>query len=105
MEEKVNLLQQRQWEAKGDEGISIPEAYITPLKYEILVFRDKKTFTFRCKEYEHGEGGQWNFTHVIIDSSERDPSGEVVTKRITYHPWVELINTPCMVIPAPEDAE
>ena len=102
MEEQVNLLEQSQWEAGPDEELKIPEIYITQLKYEIVVFTLQKDFTFRCSEYEQVKSGAWRFANVIIDTSKRNPKGEVVLKRVTYHPEIQLVNVPFMVVPAVE---
>jgi len=105
MEEQVNLSKQNQWQAGPDEEIKIPEIYITRLKYEVVVFTQKKDFTFRCSEYEQVQGGAWRFAHVIIDTSKRNPKGEVELKRVTYHPEITLLNLPSMVMPAPEEKD
>ena len=102
MIEQVNPFEQNQWEAELDEDLKIPEGYITGLQYEILVLLPKKTFTFRCHSYEHIEAA-WQFKNVIIDTSKRDPSGDVELKRVTYHPEIVLANVPFMVIPATEN--
>lgn len=94
--------EQNQWEAEPDEELSIPEAYITGLRYEIIVFAQKKTFTFRCRDYEHDETNAYRFHNIIIDTSKRNPKGEVELKRLTYHPELLLVNVPFMVVPAPE---
>ncbi len=103
MAEKVDLLEQNQWEAGPDEELSIPEVYITQLKYEIVILGQKKEFTFRCSEYEWIEGGAWRFANVIIDSSKLNAKGEIELKRVTYHPEIVLVNVPFMAIPAPEE--
>lgn len=104
MEEQVNLLEQNQWEAGPDEELKIPEVYISQLKYEIVVFTQKKDFTFRCSEYKQVRGGAWRFANVIIDTSKLNPKGELELKRVTYHPEIVLVNVPFMVMPAPESA-
>ena len=110
MVEQVNLPEQNQWEAGPDEELKIPEAYITQLKYEIVILDQKKEFTFRCSEYEQVQVGAWRFAQVIIDTSKLDAKGEVELKRVTYHPEIELVNVPFMVVPAvekitPEEAD
>ena len=105
MEEQVNLLEQNQWEAGPDEELSIPEVYITQLKYEIVVFTQKKDFTFRCSKYKQLRGGAWRFAHVIIDTSKLNAKGEVELKRVTYHPEIVLVNATFMVMPAPEESD
>jgi len=101
--EQVNLAKQNQWEAKADEELSIPEVYITRLKFEIVAFTLKKDFTFRCSEYEQVPSGAWRFANVIIDTSKLNAQGEVELKRVTYHPEIELVNVPFMVMPAVEE--
>ncbi|MBA7633782.1 hypothetical protein ES703_41353 [subsurface metagenome] len=103
MMEKANLSRQNQWEARPDEELSIPEIYITRLKFEIVVLDQKKEFTFRCSEYEQVQGGAWRFAHVIIDTSKLNAKGEVELKRVTYHPELVLINATVMIVPAPEE--
>jgi len=100
--EQVNLLEQNQWEAEPDEELKIPEIYITRLKHEIVILGLKREFTFRCSEYEKVPSGAWRFANVVIDTSKRNPKGEVVLKRVTYHPELELVNVPFMVVPAVE---
>jgi len=99
----VNLGEQHQWEAAPDEDLKIPEVFITQLKHEIVVFAEKKPFTFRCSRYKKKLRGEWIFESVIIDSSKRNPQGEVELKRLTYHPRLSLINVPFMVLPAEEE--
>jgi len=99
--EQVNLLEQNQWEAGPDEELKIPELYIRRLKFEIVAFTMKKDFTFRCSEYEQVASGGWRFVNVIIDTSKLNPEGEVKLKRLTYHPEIELVNVPFMIMPAP----
>lgn len=106
MAEKVNLSKQRQWEAKPGEELKIPEVFIRDLHFEIVVFTRKERggsdFAFRCKEYERTADGQWRFGGVLIDTSKRNPKGEVELVRLTYHPEVMLVNAAFMVVPAPE---
>jgi hypothetical protein len=103
--EQVNLRVQNQWEAGPDEELKIPEVYITQLKYEIVVLDQKKDFTFRCSEYEQVPSGAWRFANVIIDTSKLNAKGEMELKRVTYHPEIELVNVPFMVVPAPEEVD
>jgi len=107
MENMVNLNKQREWEAKPDEELRLPEAYINDLHYEVIVFTRKERggsdFTFRCKEYERTQDGQWRFSGVIIDTSKRNPKGEVELARLSYHPEISLINAAFMVVPAIEE--
>jgi len=102
-DEAVDFARQNQWEAKPDEELKIPEVYITQLRYEIVVFAEKKPFTFRCADYEVTEGGAWRFENVIIDSSKLNAKGEVELQRITYHPELKLVNVSFMVVPAVEE--
>ena len=102
MAEQVNLAEQHQWEAEPDEELKIPEAFITRLKYEIVVLDQKKEFTFRCSKYKKVRGGAWRFAHVIIDTSKLNAKGEVELKRVTYHPEIVLVNATFMVVPAEE---
>ena len=101
-QDQVNLLEQNQWEAGPNEELKIPEVYITQLKFEIIILL-KKEFTFRCSEYEPVPSGAWRFANVIIDTSKLNPEGEVELKRVSYHPEIELVNVPFMVVPAPEE--
>lgn len=96
---------QREWSGKPGE-LTIPPEYIRGLRHEIIVFARKERggsdFSFRCKSYRlHGR--QWEFKHVIVDTSKKDPQGEVVLARLTYHPEVKLVNIGFMVIPAVEE--
>ena len=108
MEEIVDLNKQREW--SGPPGkVKIPEAYIRDLRYEIVVFARKERggsdFTFRCKEYKRTADEEYKFRNVIIDTSKRNPKGEVELIRLTYHPRVTLANVAFMIIPAPEDVD
>lgn len=103
MEEQINLFEQNQWEAGPDEELKIPEVYIKQLRYEIIVFSRKKEFTFRCKDYKQEEPNAYRFENIIIDTSKRDPKGEVELKRVTYHPELVLVNVPFMIVPAIEE--
>jgi len=102
MSQRVNLLEQNQWQAKADEELSIPKVYITQLKYEIVVLDQKKEFTFRCSGYKQVRGGAWQFANVIIDTSKLNPKGELELKRVTYHPEIVLVNATFLAMPALE---
>ncbi|MBA7711713.1 hypothetical protein ES703_120679 [subsurface metagenome] len=104
MENKVDMRLQNQWEAKPDEDLKIPEAYIRELKFEVVVFSSKRDFTFRCKDFK-AKSKTWLFEGVLIDTSKRNPQGEVYLKRLTYHPAISLVNVGFMIIPAPEGFE
>jgi len=105
MMKRLDLRLQNQWEAKPDEELKIPEAYIKELKFEIVVFSPKRDFTFRCRNFKIEEDKTWTFDCVIIDTSKRDSLGNATLKRLTYHPMVSLVNVGFMVIPAPEIQE
>ena len=102
----VNLNKQNEWEGKPGE-LTIPEAYVKSLNFEVIVFTRKERggsdFTFRCKEYERVADGEYRFGGVVIDTSKRNPKGEVELARVTYHPEVSLLNAACMVVPAFEE--
>ena len=97
------MAEQHQWEAGPDEELKIPEMYITQLKFEIVILGLKKEFTFRCSKYKRVRGGSWRFTNVVIDTSKLNAKGDVELKRVTYHPKIELVNVPFMVVPAVEE--
>ena len=99
---EIDLRDQYQWEAGPNEDIKIPEGYINQLKHEIVVLTHKKEFAFRCADYAMFKEGAWRFLKVIIDTSQINQEGEVLLKRVTYHPYIELVNAPFMVLPAPE---
>jgi hypothetical protein len=107
MAEKVDLSKQKEWEDEPGK-VTIPEVYLKSLRYEIVVFTRKERggsdFTFRCREYHMSADSQWKFGGVIIDTSIKNPKGDVTKARITYHPEVSLVNVGFMVVPAPEDA-
>jgi len=113
MEEKINPLEQNQWEAGPNEDLKIPEGYIKDLRYEIIIFGRKKEFTFRCENYNPYDmypnvnksigPTAWKFGGVIMDTSKKNPKGEIELKRLTYHPEIVLVNIPFMVIPAQEE--
>jgi len=102
LEVKINPFEQSQWEAGPNEDLKIPEGYITGLQYEIIVQWQKKTFTFRCQNFSKREDNAWRFENIIIDTSKRNPKGEVDLKRLTYHPELILVNMGFLVVPAPE---
>ena len=109
MEEMVDLNKQREWIGKPGQlpdDLALPEAYLKPLRYEIIVFvrkeRGGSDFSFRCREYERIADGEYEFKGVIIDTSKRNSKGEVELARLTYHPEVVLVNVGFMVIPAEE---
>lgn len=101
MTEKVSPFEQAQWEAEPNEDLRIPKAYITGLRFEIIAFTQKKTFTFRCASFEE-EGRSYRFENVIIDTSKRNPQGDVELKRVSFHPELILVNMSFMVLPAKE---
>lgn len=106
--DSVDLARQREWTGKPG-TLTIPEAYIKDLQYEIVVFARKERggsdFTFRCREYEMTTDGQWRFAGVVIDTSIKTASGEVEKVRLSYHPEISLVDIGFMVIPAAEVAE
>ena len=102
---KVSLFEQNQWEAGPDEELKIPKVYVTELQFEVVVLTEKKPYTFRCRGYRKDEDEAWVFEGVIIDTSKRDPKGEVTLKRLSYHPEVVLVNVPFMLVPAPESTD
>jgi hypothetical protein len=102
MTEEVNLLEQNEWTAQPDEELKIPEAYVRELRYEIIVFGRRKEFSFRCRDYHDLKPNVWTFDGVIIDTSKKNPKGEIQLKRLTYHPELTLVNLGFMVVPAPE---
>ena len=108
MNDKIDLNKQKEWEGKPGE-VTIPEAYLKDLGYEIVVFTRKERggsdFTFRCRGYYQSDDGQWKFSGVIIDTSKLNAKGDIELARFTYHPEVVLVNIGFMVVPAPEDAE
>jgi hypothetical protein len=108
LEEKVDLNKQKEWEGKpGD--VTVPEAYLKGLRYEIVVFARKERggsdFTFRCKDYKQIKNGEWRFSQVMVDTSKLDTTGKVTLARLTYHPEVSLVSVGFMVFPAPEASE
>ncbi len=100
----VDLKKQREWSGKPGE-LTIPEAYLKDLRYEIVVFARKERggsdFTFQCMEHGQTPDDQWLFKRVVIDTSIKNTKGEVELARLTYHPEVILVNLGFMVIPAP----
>jgi len=104
-EEVINLEKQRQWQGKRGE-LTVPEDYINVLKYESIVFARKERggsdFTFRCKDYRNDVDGQWTFENVIIDTSKRNPQGEIELARVTSHPRATLVHVGFMVLPMVE---
>ena len=105
MEELVDLSKQREWSGKPGE-LTIPEAYIKGLRYEIVVFARKERggsdFTFRCWDYKRTRDGQWRFDRVMMDSSKLNSERKVELAIFSYHPEVLLVNVAFMVYPRPE---
>lgn len=99
-------MESQEWTANPEEELLIPPAYITNLKYEILILSSKKTFTFRCIDYERDKRDAFVFHNVIMDTSTRNARGVITLQRVSYHDKVTLCNTGFMVIPIPKtDAE
>ena len=98
----VDLNAQYEWEGPANEELKIPEVYITQLKYEILVHPEKRPYIFRCSRYKKRLRGEWIFDNVVIDSSMRNPKGEITLRRLAYHPQISLVGVPFMVVPAVE---
>jgi hypothetical protein len=76
-----------------------PQEYLARLRFRIVVF-GKREFTFCCERYYQAlasisKDGVWTFEGAVRDPSKREPQGDVTLK---------LVNTPFMVLPAPEDA-
>ena len=105
-EAKTNFRQQREWSGKPG-TLTIPEEYIKGLKFEVIVFARKERggsdFSFQCKYYDCVAGREYKFAHVLIDTSRKNPQGEVVEARLTYHPQVCLVNVGFMVVPVAEE--
>ena len=103
---QIDLKQQREWSGKPG-TLTIPEEYIKGLKFEVIVFARKERggsdFSFQCKYFEREAGHQYKFGHVLIDTSRKNPQGEVIEARLTYHPEVWLANVGFMVVPVAED--
>lgn len=97
-------MESKEWTAKADEQLLIPEQYLTGLRYEILVLSSKKTFTFRCTDYRL-KGQTCIFNNVIMDTSKRNARGDVTLQRVSYHEKVILANTGFMAIPVPEESD
>ena len=100
----VDLSKQREWQ--GEPGkLNIPDEYLKPLCYEVVVFARKERggndFTFQCRDYNTAKGA-WVFTHVVINTSIKNAKGEVEIFRLTYHPEIVLVNIGFMVMPLPE---
>jgi hypothetical protein len=91
----------KEWTAEGGKDLDISEEYaeiIRRLQYKIMVFIGRKPFEFQCVAFEPKSGG-YKFTDVVIDTSKHDAKGTATMERISYHPYVELVNAPFMVIP------
>ena len=104
IKELVDLRKYMEWE--GEPGkVSIPEAYLKDLRYEIVVFvrkeRGGSDFTFRCRQYKRTHDGQWRFDGVVLDSSIKNAEEQVVLAKVSYHPKVLLVNVAFMVYPGP----
>ena len=101
----VDLSKQREWQ--GEPGkLNIPDEYLKPLQYEVVVFARKERggndFVFQCKGYMAIGDRAWKFSNVIINTSIRNAKGEVELFRLTYHPEIVLVNIGFMVMPLPE---
>jgi len=100
----VDLRKYIEWEGEPGE-VTIPEAYLKDLSYEIVVFVKKERggsdFTFRCRQYKRTHDGQWRFDGVLMDSSIKNAEEQVVLTRVSYHPKILLVNVAFMVYPAP----
>lgn len=94
-------MESKEWTAKADEELRIPETYLKGLQYEILVLSSKKVFTFRCVSYKL-KGQTTIFRRVIMDTSMRNARGDITLHRVSYHDKVILANVGFMAIPVPE---
>jgi len=104
IKELVDLRKYMEWE--GEPGkVSMPEAYLKDLRYEIVVFvrkeRGGSDFTFRCWDYKRTRDGQWRFDRVMMDSSKLNSERKVELAIFSYHPEVLLVNVAFMVYPGP----
>jgi hypothetical protein len=101
----VDLSKQKEWQ--GEPGkLNIPDEYLKPLCYEVVVFARKERggndFTFQCRNYVGTGDRAWKFNHVVINTSIKNTKGEVELFRLTYHPEIVLVNIGFMVMPLPE---
>lgn len=110
-QEYVNLKESREWTGKPGQyfgNLVLPQAYLKPLHYEIVVFVKKERgghdFSFQCKDYEYTPKHGWRFEHVIIDSSIKDQD-QVKLAKLSYHPEVMLVNLGFLVLPIPEGVD
>jgi len=100
----------QEWEAKPGEILAIPQELIDALRYNVIVFAGKKPFEFQCVSYDLlPRSLRWLFKGVVLDTSKRvppEPGGKEVQKllRLTYHPYIELVNVGFMVIPLPSSS-
>ncbi len=90
----------KEWTAKPDGQIMIPEEYLKDLAWEIIILSAKKLMTFQCARYVL-KGQSATFQGVIMDTSERNARGQVKLQRMSYHDVVILANTGFMAIPIP----
>jgi hypothetical protein len=97
----MSKLPGKEWSAESGKDLAIPEEYaekIRKLQFKIMVFVGRKPFEFQCIAFQQKSGG-YSFTDVLIDTSKHDPQGKFTLQRITYHPYIELVNAAFMVIP------
>lgn len=102
MEQQIDLNQSHEWNNEGDQPVVIPPEVVTDLKMEVVVMHPKKDFSFQCRFAHKMDDGSWSFDHVVIDTSIRNDRGELVQTKLSYHPSIQLVNVPVMIIPVPE---
>ncbi|MDD5510466.1 MAG: hypothetical protein PHI12_06635 [Dehalococcoidales bacterium] len=90
----------KEWTAKPDGQLMIPEEYSKCLAYDVTILSAKKMMNFQCGGYETN-GQTTTFRDVLLDSSEKNARGKVTLQRVSYHDVVVLGNTGFMAIPIP----
>lgn len=93
-------MESKEWTAKPDELLMIPEEYQKCLVYEITILSAKKLMIFQCASYEVN-GQVCKFHDVLLDSSDKNTRGKVTLQRVSYHDEVILANTGFMAWPLP----
>ena len=94
----------KEWTAKPDEQLMIPEEYNRCFVYDITILSAKRLMNFQCASYEL-DGQTCTFYDVILDTSEKNARGKVTLQRVSYHENVILGNTGFMAVPIPANAE
>lgn len=106
----MEFTEPKQWEGKDTPELMRDIApYLEETRYEVVVMA-RKQWVFQCRGFEEWYGNQsyshspgWTkFIHVLINTSIMK-GNKLETVRLSYHPFIYLVNTPLMIKPLPKE--